>query len=87
MSCRALPWFHGIEHLTIDHEGYVSWRGKRVDHYTPSWAYSEEAKQQAEELAERCRQLEAAGKPVNKFHAILDWTDRVQQPADAVKGR
>lgn len=49
------PWFHGIEHLTIDHEGYVSWRGQRVEHYTPSWAYSDEDKQQAEELAEWCR--------------------------------
>jgi hypothetical protein len=81
------PWLHGIEHLTIDHEGYVSWRGQRVEHYTPSWAYCEEAKQQARELAERCRQLEAEGKAVNKFNAVLDWTDRVREPVGSGRGR
>ena len=27
------PWLHGIEHLTRDHEGYVYWKGRRVEHY------------------------------------------------------
>jgi hypothetical protein len=81
------PWFHGIENLTIDHEGYVAWRGKRVEHFNPDTAYSERLKERAEELAERCRQLEAEGKPVNKFNAVLDWTDRVREPAGAGRGR
>ena len=81
------PWFHGMEHLTIDHEGYVSWRGKRVEHFEPDYAYTEKAKQEAEELAERCCQLEAEGKPVNKFNVVLNWTDRVkQQPVGAGRG-
>jgi hypothetical protein len=61
----SAPWFHGIEHLTIDHGGYVYWKGREVDHYTPSWAYSDEAKGHALELAERCRLLERIGVEVN----------------------
>jgi hypothetical protein len=77
------PWFHGIEHLTIDHEGYVSWKGKRVEHFNPG----DNNKERAEELAERCRQLEAEGKPVNKFNAVLDWQERVRQPVGTGRER
>jgi hypothetical protein len=52
------PWFHGIEHLTIDNTGYVYWKGQQVEHYTLRWAYTDEAQQAAEELAARCRHLE-----------------------------
>jgi hypothetical protein len=49
------PWFHGLEGLTIDHSGYVSWRGQRVEPFNPDTAYSERLKERAEELAGRCR--------------------------------
>jgi hypothetical protein len=26
------PWFHGIENMTIDHVGYVYWKGAIVEH-------------------------------------------------------
>ena len=26
------PWFHGIENLTIDHVGYVYWKGAIIEH-------------------------------------------------------
>jgi len=32
-----------IEHLTIDHGGFVYWKDEQVEHYTPRWAYSEDA--------------------------------------------
>ena len=68
------PWFHGIEHLTIDHTGWVRWKDQKVDHYSPSdWAHSEEGKHQAERLAQACRELEKAGRPLtvaNIFHQI-----------------
>lgn len=67
------PWFHDIEHLTIDHEGFIYWKDQRVEHYTPRWAYSEEAQQQALVLAERCKHLEAIGEEVNGTAAIWDW--------------
>ncbi len=67
------PWLHGIEHLTIDHEGYVYWKGQQVEHYTLGWHRSEEAAEAARELADRCRRLEAAGRPVNSVTAIWAW--------------
>jgi hypothetical protein len=27
----TVPWFHDIEHLTRDHQGYVRWKGNRVE--------------------------------------------------------
>jgi hypothetical protein len=82
------PWFHGVENLTIDHYDYVLWKGQRVEHFNPAWAWTEKGKRAAEKLAERCKQLEAEGTLVNKMNAILEWKDRVQQePAGAGKGR
>ena len=72
------PWFHGIENLTNDHEGYVNWKGLRVEHYNLSWAYSEEAKKSAEQLADRCRQLEAKQMPVNCTTAIWRWPESLK---------
>lgn len=66
-------WFHGIKYLTIDHEGYVFWKGKHVEHYTLSWAYSSEAKKQAQELAKRCSWLEDQGIEINIFNVIWKW--------------
>ncbi len=67
------PWFHGIEHLTYDHQGFVYWKGQQVEHYTPRWAYSEDAHRRALDLAERCKHLEAIGEEVNGATAIWDW--------------
>ena len=67
------PWFHGIEHLTIDYKGYVYWKGSEVEHYTLSWAYSDEAKKAAQELARRCRLLEARGVDVSTRTVVWDW--------------
>ena len=55
-------WFHGIEHLTRDHDGYVLWRGRIVEHYSFTDYDREHAAAVA--LAERCRSLEARGIPV-----------------------
>lgn len=56
-------WMHGIEHLTQDNDGYVLWRGARIEHYSFSDRTAERAA--AMKLAERCRSLEARGIPVN----------------------
>jgi len=67
------PWFHGIEHLTRDHVGYVLWKGKRVEHYDSPWAYSAKAKKSAEEVARRCRILEARGEIPTTHNVIWTW--------------
>lgn len=69
------PYFHGIEHLTLDHEGFVYWRGQHVEHYNTPWAYSDEGKAEAIELATRCLQLESEGREVNSRTAIWGWND------------
>lgn len=69
------PAFHGIPDLTIDQVGYVYWKNQRIEHYTLSLAYSQEAKKQAEELARRCKILEAQGKPVNTRTVVWQWQD------------
>ena len=69
------PWFHGIEHLTTDHEGYVRWKGKVVEHYDSPWRWTQEAKVQAEEVGQRCRHLESIGLTPSISNAIWTWPD------------
>jgi len=69
------PWYHGIENLTRDNHGYVRWKGVIVEHYTHEWAYSDEAKAQALELARRCVVLEAKGVKPTMHEAIWKWED------------
>lgn len=59
------PWFHGVKNLTIDHVGYVYWKGKEVEHYTPRWSYSDKAHESAIELGKLCEQIESEGLEVN----------------------
>ena len=67
------PWLHGIEHLTIDHEGYVYWKGKQVEHYDFPWAYSEAARAEALEIARRCSILEGKGIEPSAISVVWKW--------------
>jgi hypothetical protein len=58
----------GIPNVTRDHEGYVYWRGKSVEHY--SHQNRDDMKRDAQALADRCLALEAKGFPVNGRTAI-----------------
>ena len=69
------PWLNGIEHLTIDHVGYVYWKGRQVEHYNQPWAWSESGQASAQELARRCRLLEERGVPVSCSNAIWNWEE------------
>ena len=69
------PWFWGIEHLTIDHTGYVYWKGKQVEHFSYPADKVEESKQEAMELAHRCRILEDQGKVPTTATAVWSWED------------
>lgn len=70
-----LPWFHGIKHLTIDPDGCVYWKNQQVEHYDIPWAYSDEAKSEAEELERRCLLLESKGVKINAGTAIWGWKE------------
>jgi len=70
------PWFHGIEHLTIERLGFVCWKGRQIEHFTlRNFAYTERGKQAAEELAERCRTLEKRNIAVGWINVALDWPE------------
>ncbi len=69
----TVPWFHDVEHLTRDHEGYVRWKGHQVEHYDAPWCYSEEARKSAEEVARRCRLLEYVGEVPSTANVIWRW--------------
>ena len=67
------PWLHGIENLTIDHEGYIFWKDAHIEHFNLRWHLFEEAKNQALELEKRCKILELKGLPVNSISVIWRW--------------
>lgn len=64
-SGYTAPFLFGIENLTIDQHGVVRWRGVAVEHFDHAvWKQSgwrERMHRDAEELAARCRALEAKG--------------------------
>jgi hypothetical protein len=59
------PYLFGIEHLTIDKQGRVFWRGLVVEYFDHAFwkrtGWRARMLADAAELATRCRQLEAAG--------------------------
>ena len=67
------PWFHGFEHLTVDHKGFVRWKGNVVEHYDSPWRWSKEAKDSAEEVARRCLHLESIGQAPSVGTVIWNW--------------
>lgn len=67
------PWLHGIEHLTLDQEGYVYWKENQVEHYDFPFAFTEKGKTAALELTQRCLHLEARKIEVNSSTAIWHW--------------
>jgi hypothetical protein len=64
-SGYTAPWLFGIEHLTIDRHRHILWKGIAVEHFDhavwrrPGWR--ERMRADAEAVAARCRELEAAG--------------------------
>ncbi len=69
------PWFHGVEHMVIDHEGFVYWKGNKIEHFTLRWAYSDSAKKQAFELGRRCKILETKGIAPTTGETIWNWKE------------
>ncbi|AFZ27275.1 hypothetical protein Cylst_5241 [Cylindrospermum stagnale PCC 7417] len=67
-------WFHDIEGLTKDHHGYIYWKGDHVEHYSFRGDYEVE-KAAAQELAARCKHLEAIGVEPSVITAIWQWEE------------
>lgn len=73
------PWFLGIENLTRDHEGFIYWKGKQVEHYDHDYwgrdGWQERMLKDAKELERRCKILEGAGLPVNSTYTAWCWPE------------
>ena len=64
-------WLHGVEHLTIDHEGFVYWKGQHVEHYTMK--FLNDLKEQSQELGRWCQILEDNGIKISVGSAVWNW--------------
>jgi hypothetical protein len=76
----AKPWLAGVEHVTRDHQGYVFWKGSRIEHFTFSAMREDHLKCTTQRLAERCRHLEQLGLPVCGRSYLNDWLQ--EMPTD-----
>ena len=72
----SVGWLHGIEHLIMAPDGYVSWRGEIVEHYDERLRTSEDGRRQALEIARRSRNLEELGEPVSSTTVVWNWTEK-----------
>jgi hypothetical protein len=68
-----MKMLHGIEELTYDGNGYVFWKGQKVEHY--DHPTDESMKGEALKLARRCRLLEKRGQEVNSLTAVWQWDE------------
>jgi hypothetical protein len=73
--------------MTLDEDGYMSWKGQHIEYFDPEFAQTNAAKGKVRILAARCRHLESIRKDVNKFNVVLNWQDRVREPVGAGRGR
>jgi hypothetical protein len=78
MAGTYMPWFHGIEGMRLHHDGWVTYKGKKVEHYSFPWAYTEEARQDALEILERCKYLESIGITPTMDTVVWHW-EKYQQ--------
>ena len=69
----SIGWLHGIEHLVMVPDGYVSWRGEIVEHCDECLRTSADGHRQAIEIARRCRILEERGEHVSSSTVVWTW--------------
>jgi hypothetical protein len=69
------PWLCGIEYLTIDHEGFVYWKGHEIEHWNMNSGTIQRWKKEALELSRRCTILESQNKEINCESVIWYWQD------------
>ena len=72
------PWLHGIEGMRLHHNGWVTYKGHRVEHYSFPWAYTEDARRDALEILDRCKHLESLGITPTMDTVVWHW-EKYQQ--------
>lgn len=69
------PWFHGVEHITRDHLGYILWKDAQIEHFNADYAHTEEAQTYVQELARRCIILEGKGITPDTNTVVWRWNN------------
>ncbi|MBD2503885.1 hypothetical protein [Anabaena azotica] len=67
-------WFYGIENLKKDHQGYIYWRNKYIEHFSYKDDYEGE-RLAAEKLASRCKHLESIGVEIDIDSVVFRWEE------------
>jgi hypothetical protein len=67
------PWFHGVEPMTRDHEGYIYYKNMQTEHYDNRYAHSLQAARDLTELRNRCVFLERRGVEITCVNVVWGW--------------
>jgi len=67
------PWLHGVKPMTRDHEGYIFYKDKQVEHYSKPYVNSLEARRALTELRNQCAYLELVGEEVSCANVVWGW--------------
>jgi len=59
------PFLFGVEHITIDHSGYIYWKDIIIEHFNFPYLRKKECKKHVLQLAERCKWLESQSLDIN----------------------
>ncbi len=91
------PFLFGIEHLTIDHDRVIRWKGVAVEQFDHSvWresGWQDRMRSDAAGVAATCRQLEAEGIQPTTASVLARWDATAkskpdkQQPATPARGQ
>jgi len=67
------PWLHGVEPMTRDHEGFIFYKDKQVEHFSGFYVNSLEAKRHLTELRSQCAYMERNGMEVSCANVVWGW--------------
>jgi hypothetical protein len=64
--------------MRLHHDGWVTYKGHRVEHYAIPWAFTEEARRDALEILDRCKHLESLSITPTMDTVVWHW-EKYQQ--------
>ena len=70
------PYLNDVENITINHEGYVYWKDKQIEHFNFSYAWSIDAIRYCHELRRRCLYLEEHHIEVSCQSVVWKWDNK-----------
>lgn len=69
----APPFLHGVEHMTIDREGTLYYKGVAVDYGALAWTATLGGRADVVRVQDQCRFLEAQGIQPTTQEILLNW--------------